>query len=103
LALGMVVVEASEKSGALITTDFNLKQGRKVFAIPGNITFLKSSSTNSLIKAGAKLIDSPERIFEEFLPAYGESLKAKKESIEPELDNDQERFFFLYYHLKVYI
>ena len=41
------------------------------------------------------MIDSPELILEELLPAYGESLKAKKETIEPELDNDQERFFSL--------
>ena len=95
MALGAVVVEAAEKSGALITSDFNLELGREVYAIPGNITLLKSISTNSLIKAGAKLIDSPEPILEELLPAYGESLKAKKESIEPELDNDQERFFSL--------
>ena len=89
-----MVVEGAEKSGALFTADFNLEQGREVFAILGNITLLKSSSTNSLIKVGAKFIDSPEPILEELLPAYGESLKAKKETIEPELDNDQERFFF---------
>jgi len=40
------------------------------------------------------LIDSPESILEELLPAYDESLKAKKESIDPELDNDQERKIF---------
>jgi DNA processing protein len=71
-----------------------LEQGREVFAIPGSITSLKSSCTNSLIKAGAKLIDSSESILEELLPAYDESLKAKKESIDPELDNDQERKIF---------
>jgi DNA processing protein len=78
-----------------MSADSNFEQGREVFVIPVNITFLKSSSTNSLIKAGANLIDSPEPILEELLPAYGESLKAKKESIEPELDNDQEIFFFV--------
>ena len=68
LALNMVV-EAAEKNGAFITADFNLEYGREVFAIPGNITLLKSISTNSLIKAGAKLIDSPESIRKELLPA----------------------------------
>jgi DNA processing protein len=77
-----------------MSADSNFERGREVFVIPGNITFLKSSSTNSLIKAGANLIDSPKPILEELLPAYGESLKARKESIEPELDNDQEIFFF---------
>jgi len=91
LALGAVVVEMAEKSGALFTADFNLEQGREILAIPGSITSLKSNGTNSLIKAGAKLIDSPESIFEELLPSYDESLKAKKEIVEPELDNDQER------------
>jgi DNA processing protein len=98
LALGAVVVEAAEKSGALFTADFNLEQGREVFAISGSITSLKSSGTNSLIKAGAKLIDSPESILEELLPSYDESLKAKKESVEPELFKDLERK--IYYHRK---
>jgi DNA processing protein len=75
-----------------------LEYGREVYAIPGNITSLKSSGTNSLIKAGAKLIDSPESILEELLPTYGESLKSKKENIEPEFDNDQKRKIFLYYY-----
>jgi DNA processing protein len=43
MALGVVVVEAAEKSGALITADFDLEQGREAFAILGSITSLKSS------------------------------------------------------------
>ncbi|MBT5652815.1 MAG: DNA-protecting protein DprA [Nitrospina sp.] len=96
LALGTVVVEAAEKSGALITADFALEQGREVFAIPGNITSPKSKGTNNLIKSGAKLVDSPESILEELLPALGESLKAQAEIEKPKilLDNDEEKKIF---------
>jgi DNA processing protein len=68
--LGTVVVEtAAAKSGALITADFALEQGREVFEVPGNVTAPKSKGTNDLIKAGAKLVDSPESVIEELLPA----------------------------------
>jgi DNA processing protein len=65
LSLGTLVIEAGEKSGALITAQFALDQGREVFALPGSIYSPKSRGTNALIKSGAKLVDGPEAIIEE--------------------------------------
>jgi DNA processing protein len=71
MSMGVVVVEAAQKSGSLITASLALEQGRDVFAVPGKVDSPKSVGTNGLIKEGAKLVHDIEDVMEEIMPGMG--------------------------------
>jgi DNA processing protein len=64
LSAATVVVEARERSGALITADFALEEGREVFAVPGEITSGLSRGTNALLRLGATPLTDPGDVLE---------------------------------------
>ncbi len=91
LSDGIVVVEAPEKSGSLITADFALQQGRDVFAVPGDITRPHSVGTNNLIRQGATLVCSGLDILKEYEAVYRNILKQstlQKEALQAPASKD---------------
>jgi DNA processing protein len=66
LSAATVVVEARERSGALITADFALEEGREVFAVPGEITSALSAGANALLRLGAVPLTRPQDVLESF-------------------------------------
>lgn len=82
LSLGVVVAEAARNSGALITADFALEQGREVFAVPGKVDSDTSFGPNELIKQGAKLVSCVDDIVEEFVVPASPENRPKKEAQE---------------------
>lgn len=73
LSDGILIIEAREKSGTIITADLALEQGKDVFVIPGRVTDRLSDGCNSLIRQGASLIQSPEQLLEELHIGYGKA------------------------------
>ncbi|HEY6010892.1 MAG TPA: DNA-processing protein DprA, partial [Nitrospirota bacterium] len=93
LSRGTAIIEAATDSGSLITANYALEQGRKLYAVPGNIGSPNSRGTNSLIKRGATLVESAEDVLKDLgVKRPGEQQAAVSRPL-PALTGEEETVF----------
>ncbi|QUH20848.1 DNA-processing protein DprA [Alkaliphilus sp. B6464] len=85
LSDGVIVIEASENSGALITVEYALDQGKDVYALPGNINNMQSKGSNKLIRDGARILLEVDDVIENLKYKYSLGKKSLEESSKIEL------------------
>jgi len=83
MARGVVVIEAAERSGSLITANYALEQGREVFAVPGSPLDPRAKGANRLIREGAALTESADDVLAALRPMLGGSFQDPREDEQP--------------------
>ncbi len=105
LSSGVVVVEASEESGALVTAVHALEQNREVFAVPGDVMLPSTAGSNRLLREGARLVTCAQDVIEELAPSIGAELAPVQMTATPlqPLSEDEEEVLECLSHVPVHV